>query len=494
MRPYWKHDPLQDEGRVGLIDPSMRKIVKSTAKGHLKLLVFLTVVLWTILCIFFGASHKRGELVYRLKLDLVNLDEGAIGQEITDMVMGAPHSNSAPTWVLNTRFSDISQVRPYAKKDALGVFVINKGLTERLTKALETGADYDPTAAITLLEQGSYHPLAQLMYIQESMAQMASMVGSNIAVQQLQRYRESTNATAKAMANLKALLNPISSTTENLGQYSLVLGPIVAPLSTMLMFLCIMVPIIMLKFGSYPGYKMVKQKHIFGSLVIIITVLSLIFSFFGTLAFMAFKGPDYNLQNQGLHITGGRFFSIWMAYLVTLLPTVLWIKTLVTFAPPAFVAVPTIMTIIPNMCASISVIELCPTFFKWFQGLPFYQGAMLHRYIISGAHERLGENLGILFGEIVFSLVLLYFTTVIHQHNVHNGVVDRMGWYRGSANYTGPSPKPPKEAPPVEASAKGLESGSHTHSTSKLYAPATVQITEEYTAEDAAMRDETVGI
>ncbi|KAJ1936685.1 hypothetical protein EC988_008124, partial [Linderina pennispora] len=112
---------------------------------------------------------------------------------------------------------------------------------------------------------------------------------------------------------------------------------------------------------------------------------------------------------------------------------------------PEFIALPSIFTVIPNLCSGIQVPELCPTFFKWFKGLPYYHGSMLSRYIMSGAHERIGMNLGVLFGLAVFSLILLFFSTMWQEHRISIGQVDSMGWYRTSQHYTGPNPKRPRQ-------------------------------------------------
>ncbi|KAJ1954163.1 hypothetical protein EC988_002581 [Linderina pennispora] len=495
---YWKYDADTDEGRVNLTDPSLRTQLKGILKRYLRLLGFMTVLLWLILSIFFGANHKRGELVNRLEIDIFDFDQGEYSQEIVDTLLTTPSDSTMPTWKLNTRYQSLGQAKKYIKDDGWGGLVIMPGMSDRLNDALTTGASYSATDAMMVLKQDSHHPLVQLTSIQPALRQAVVIANSAIATQLLQRFQESTDAEAKNNANVSTLLHPIDAVTVNLGPYGFSLSPLLAPLSLLMMFMCTLVPMIMLKFSSYPIYQAVRHRSIYLALITVISLLTLGFSFYGTLAFMAFRGSDYGKNHYGLHIDGGRFFAIWMTSWLTLLPMAFWLKSLVTFSTPEFIAVPSVITIIPSVCAGVTVVNVCPTFFKWFQAMPFYQGTMLTRYVISGAHNRVGENLGVLFGELVFSLVLLYICTMIQQHQVHAGNVDRMGWYRGSPYYTGPNPKRSTKAEEdtADSLAKDLERGK-----APMYTPAvshradgTIQIAEDQLTQDVSMRNETVGV
>ncbi|KAJ2486758.1 hypothetical protein EV174_000918 [Coemansia sp. RSA 2320] len=388
----------------------------------------------------------------------------------------------------------MEQARAYVKNDAWGMLVINRGLSAGLSAALSSGAVYNASAALTLLEQSGHHPIAQLMFIQPTLVQVAGAVASAMAVKQLAAYQSSGNITSRTSTNLHALLNPVGWTVENLGLFDFQLSTLVMPMAMLISFICVLVPLMMLKFGSYAAYKTTKHQHIYIALVFVALILCLVYSLFGTLAFLAFKGPDYGPKHQGLPITSGLVFSLWMCFFITLFPMALWLKALVTLVPPAFVAVPSVLTIIPSMCAGMTVVDLSPKFFRWMQALPFYQGGMLARYIVSGAHRRLGANLGILLGETAFSAALLYVATRINQHNVFTGAVDRMGNYRGTLGYTGSALVEPKAATlPTEpqVSSQSLESGIRQNA----HAPSTtMSIVDDNDNVDAAMRNETLAI
>ncbi|KAJ1831613.1 hypothetical protein LPJ63_004166 [Coemansia sp. RSA 2711] len=489
MQLYWKHRSAQDEERISLLHPSLRSTLKSSARRYLGTFVFCTLILWTILSIFFGANYKKSELVHNLAIDLVDLDRGPVGREISEIIMAMPQSMASPTWRLRADIRDIDQARRYARDNAWGVLVINSGLSGRLASALTLGTDYDASLALTMLKQGAYHPMAQPLYIQSTIAATASLVSAQVTARQLAEFKATANATARASANPHALLHPISMATENLGPYDFELGTLIPPLTFLLMTLCLLVPLMMSKFGAFPLYKRAKHLQIYAALVLVITGLCAVFALFGSLVFLAFKGPHYNTQRLGLPITGGRFFQLWSTYLLTLLPTMFWLKSLSLVVPTSYAAVPSIMTVIPNMCSAIVVLELCPPFFRWFQAMPFFQGGMLTRYVISGAHARLGENLGVLFGELGFSLALLFACTRMHQHNVVAGNVDIMGNYTVSWSDIIPRLRAQSAAMPAE---RVLEQGEQPQHTSVL--PDLIPITDEFSTHQNSMRNETVAI
>ncbi|KAJ2543747.1 hypothetical protein GGF49_001829 [Coemansia sp. RSA 1853] len=333
--------------------------------------------------------------------------------------------------------------------------------------------------------------MAQPLYIQSTMASMASALSAQLAARQIAEFKALASETAKTSVNMQALLHPISSKEEDLGPYNLELSTLIPPLTMLLMTLCVLVPLMMLKFGAYPLYKQANHIQVFTSAALIVFGLCVIFSLFGALVFLAFKGPNYNTQLQGLPINGGRFFKIWMSYLLTLLPTMLWLKSLSLVVPTTYAAVPSVMTIIPNVCSAIVALELCPPFFKWFQAMPFFQGCMLTRYVVSGAHNRLGENLGVLFGELAFSLLLLFACTALHQRNVCLGVVNFMGNYNITWSDTAVGKRKPVQQP-APTTDRILESGDQPQRVS--FSSEAVPITDEYTTAQDTMRNRTLAI
>ncbi|KAJ1964935.1 hypothetical protein GGI12_001097 [Dipsacomyces acuminosporus] len=85
-------------------------------------------------------------------------------------------------------------------------------------------------------------------------------------------------------------------------------------------------------------------------------------------------------------------------------------------------------------------VNLAPDFFRWFYATPFFNGAMLFRYILSGAYPKLGLNLGVLLGEAALMSVLLFFTASFRQCTALTGITDIQGWYRGSLFFKSPIP------------------------------------------------------
>ncbi|ORX71770.1 Cullin-domain-containing protein [Linderina pennispora] len=102
-------------------------------------------------------------------------------------------------------------------------------------------------------------------------------------------------------------------------------------------------------------------------------------------------------------------------------------------------------TATPNLNAllnpvSYTKIDLTPRFFRWFYATPFFNGAMLFRYIISGAYKRIGENVGIMLGEIAIMACALGITAWLRQYMAVNGICDVPGFIHGNPFYNSPVP------------------------------------------------------
>ncbi|KAJ2524357.1 hypothetical protein GGI11_000879 [Coemansia sp. RSA 2049] len=156
------------------------------------------------------------------------------------------------------------------------------------------------------------------------------------------------------------------------------------------------------------------------------------------LALSAFEGPGYSAN--ALHFTVGRFFAVWGTTTMTVLATALWLLNWLLILPPDVLGLPSLFTIQPNIACILIVPELAPGFFRWIYALPFYNGAMLLRYILSGAYPHIGTNVGIILGEICVMAVLLYITIGLRQLAVLRGVSDEAGWYRGNIFFDTPVP------------------------------------------------------
>ncbi|KAJ1725685.1 hypothetical protein LPJ53_000164 [Coemansia erecta] len=455
--------------------------------------------LWFVLALFYGKNFKRSMYAYRIDIDIINLDDGPVGQNITNTILALPKAKTSPTWRLKTDISTIDEAREYTRKYAWGALVINKGLSGNLNNSLATGSSYNSSAAITILEQEGRHPIAQLLFVKFTLEGTVGSIATQYAIQQLADYKSAIAGSddKDVVANIEALFRPIGYTVERVGFYGFSLSAVLLPLGMMVSFVCVLVPVMMLKFGSYPAYRTTRHRSIFRFLVGVIFVLCLGFSFYATLAFLAFRGPNYNKQELGLPVTGGRFFSIWMTYLLTIFPMSLWIKSLSILIPPAFVAIPSVLTLIPNTLAGLTVAELSSNFFKWFHGLPFYQGGVLGRYVIGGGYPKLGQCLGVLFGETVFSLILLYFCTLIQQHFVHTGAVDHMGNYRGTKAYLGSAfNKTPivDDGRAEEPSDSSIEAGKTTSRQRRVSEQIMSIVDDEEMITQAGMQNETVAL
>ncbi|KAJ2657895.1 hypothetical protein IWW48_004293 [Coemansia sp. RSA 1200] len=175
--------------------------------------------------------------------------------------------------------------------------------------------------------------------------------------------------------------------------------------------LCTVDALIEWKYRTFCFYLRAKLNHLWLATLVLLLAWTTYMGMLAALALSAFEGPGYSAN--ALRFTVGRFFAVWGTTTMTVLAAALWLLNWLLILPPDVLGLPSLFTIQPNIACILVAPELAPGFFKWIYALPFYNGAMLLRYILSGAYPHIGTNVGIILGEICVMAVLLYITIAI---------------------------------------------------------------------------------
>ncbi|KAJ2470675.1 hypothetical protein EV174_006076, partial [Coemansia sp. RSA 2320] len=77
------------EGRISLLDSSLRSELRSRGLYYVRLMGISTVMLWAAMSIFYGAVFRRSTYIYRTQLELVDLDHGPVGAGIVQAALAA---------------------------------------------------------------------------------------------------------------------------------------------------------------------------------------------------------------------------------------------------------------------------------------------------------------------------------------------------------------------------------------------------------------------
>ncbi|KAJ1948315.1 hypothetical protein EC988_005228 [Linderina pennispora] len=426
-----------DEARLSIFDPRMYKTWRVNGTYYLRVMAISIVALWLPLCLFYGAAYRRSVNVNHIHIEVIDLDKGPIGNAVTNAAMGALRNNNNPTWRVRRDIDSIQSAKEWIKNHGWGGVVVNPGASDRLVQALNGRPEYNPDDALTVIVSSGRNPIGEPLFAQPALLELAIHVKSRFAIRSLTDFKRSG---ATATPNLNALLNPVSYTTVDVSPYAPPLAPVLYLFPFLVGFLCTIGMLITWKMTTFTFFLKARFLHVWTALLSLVLAWACIIGLYGSLAILAFKGPDYGAEHEGRTYTAGRFFSIWFTIMAVITALALWNLAWFMLLPPDFIGLLSVSTVIPNVVSCLVPVELTPRFFRWFYATPFFNGAMLFRYIISGAYKRIGENVGIILGEIAIMACALGVTAWLRQYMAVNGICDVPGFIHGNPFYNSPVP------------------------------------------------------
>ncbi|KAJ2044672.1 hypothetical protein H4S04_006082 [Coemansia sp. S16] len=395
-------------------------------------------MIWVGLSIFYGAMFQRSSLVNNINIHVVDLDGGLIGAKVTRMVLDMHATPSMPVWQAKTDIHSLEQAKSWVRDHGWGALVINPGASDRLQHALTVGGEYSASDAMTLVESSGRMVIASMLFVQPALIAAAGDVSQRFSAQQVANYQYDKPAQVLGQPNLSALLRPISYTTVDVAPEAFLLAPIMTAFGFLACLLSAVGVMIMWKLTSFSFFIQVRFRDLVLMWITLILGLALLLSLYLSLAFLAFRGPEYNAV--ALTYTTATFFKIWFTGTAVVLALSLWLFTWFLNMPPIFISLPSVFTVIPNIISCISTFELAPTFYRFMYATPFFNGSRIVQYVVSGAYPTLGRNIGVLVGEIAIMSIALVFSIWLRQMLALRGISDPLGWFRGSMYFQSPVP------------------------------------------------------
>ncbi|KAJ1947980.1 hypothetical protein FBU59_001806 [Linderina macrospora] len=435
----WKHQP-EDDGRVSLRDPSVRMAVKNTTKTYIFIILIMSCIHWFVGSMYYGVNYKRTDYVKNTDVKVIDLDGGYIGGNVTQLLLQTPPGDGQPTYVKHDGVGTVDEAKEFVRKHGWGAVVINPGLTERYTSAMMKGTEYVPEDAITAVYTTGRNAMVTLVYIEGSIAATIMKVNVKFSVGALSQFKQAAAAagTRTITPNAAAVIHPIGYTVVDVAPFNYAIAIIAATFMFFVSLACIFAPMLGWKLSSFMLFLKIRYRDLAVFWVGVITTWVLIISCYASLAFLAYKGPDYN--TLALEYTAGTFFKIWFTVFGVVLALAFWIYSLLLMVPPLYFGIVSLSHFIPNVASSIVPLETAPKFFRMFRVLPFYNGTMLIRTITSGAYPHVGQNIGILVGEVVFSFFVFLFAIWLRQRLVVMGIADIPGNIYGRPGFHSPVP------------------------------------------------------
>ncbi|KAJ2833863.1 hypothetical protein GGI24_000656 [Coemansia furcata] len=432
---WWRYRASEDSGRVGFGDSDLRPELKRRVRSYIYVLITSFLMIWVGLSIFYGAMFHRSSLVNNINIYVIDLDGGFIGANVTRMVLDMHATPSTPVWLTKTDIQSVDQAKSWVRNHGWGALVINPGASDRFHRALTSGGEYSASDAMTLIESSGRMVMAGMLFVQPALTAVAGEVSQSFAAQQVANYKLTQS---HEQTNLSVLLHPISYTTVDVAKEAFLLAPIMTAFGFLACLLSAVGAMIMWKLTSFSFFIKVRFRDLTLMWLALILGLALIISLYLSLAFLAFRGPDYN--TAALTYTPATFFKIWFTGTAVVLALSLWLFTWFLNLPPIFISFPSVVTVVSNVISCISTFELAPTFYRFMYATPFFNGSRIVQYIVSGAYPTLGRNVGVLVGEIALMSLALTASIWVRQMLALRGISDPLGWFRGSMYFQSPVP------------------------------------------------------
>ncbi|KAJ2557657.1 hypothetical protein EV175_001208 [Coemansia sp. RSA 1933] len=433
--------------RISMFSAEFRPTLRQRGVYYVRMLVISLFAIWVPLCLFYGAVYKRTSFAHLIRLAIVNFDNGPVGSTVTQalLLQNQPSNHTRPLWQQRNGFGSDHDVSEWVRTDGWAALVIHSNASRQLELALAGGAEaYNPDNAMTLFVSTGRQPIIYSLVIASATASDLGIATNAFAVKMVQEIQSGSIGIAGA-SNLQTAAAAAVLLTQPVSYRQIDVAPLtfnIAPLSNLFGFLagmfCTIGPMMGWKMASFPFYLKVRHRDLWIGAVGLLLAWTTLMGMYAALALSAFRGPGYS--ENALRYTAGRFFSLWSTATATLLAVALWLFSWYALLTPELLGLASVTTLLPNIVSTISVAELAPHFYRWMHALPFYNGAMLYRYILSGAYPRIGANLGIILGEICAMSLVLGAVMYVRQMMVLLGTGDAPGWIRGNLFFSTPVP------------------------------------------------------
>lgn len=343
----------------------------------------------------FGSMFEESHRVYKLKVLMVNYDDGPIA---TSLQTAAESFKSAefPTIIEHpvVDYPDVwSVVQAVRGGGYWGAIYTHAGASSSLVAALgggEAAATYNASGAITYVWNEARYAATSESEIE---ANMEKLIAATSGIYQATDGRASLEKVNSSDPNaLKALYEPIVSSNYNIKPTTqavrVVYGALPMVFSILMQFFFLM---------AINGVSQHLQLYSHMSIpvnAVIRLLASLTHTFFGSLCFAgvirAFK-EDWNL-------TTAEFFCMWMIFWLDMHINFCVIDVATTLLPLHFFSFFVLTWVIINISSTLTPFELVPGFYRWSYALPAHEAfTVLIQIWSDGAINRLKIALPIMF-------------------------------------------------------------------------------------------------
>ncbi|ORX73950.1 hypothetical protein DL89DRAFT_299569 [Linderina pennispora] len=262
---YWKFQPDSDSGRIGIFSSEIHPCITRCIIGHLRIILVGIVVIWTLLCLYYSSVYKCSTFAHNVVVQIVDLDGGPVGANITQMVLDTPTKDSLPIWSRVDGLGSSESVETWIRDSAWSALVINPALSDSLSNTLHNGSSYNSSQALTVIESSDRHPTGEMMFIKTAMRNAISTVLYQYSfkiVQAFQLHRMDASRSDGAQTTPVALLQPIGYTTVDESLDTSSNARLVFLSGCLCMMVCSLSKMLIWRTASYPLFTKVRFRDL----------------------------------------------------------------------------------------------------------------------------------------------------------------------------------------------------------------------------------------
>jgi hypothetical protein len=392
---FFDKDPITSKARADYL----KIVVAST--------LFVTIAIWTVLSIYWGALWKSVELTHHLDGWVVDFDGGEIGSTVSQY-LAAIHAKDSISWHVqpaNLFPNGPADLAHAVSEEQCWVAVaINAGATSRLTQAVESAnSTYDGSLAITAFGNEARNENAYGALILPNIQKPLQQVSQQFAISYAQQIATQSNLQALLSQAPNVVTQPLWYTIDNLHPFDV---PVAAAVDFVgLIYLLILSFIIANQQFAARLQSGIQRRLRTRSLVMLRVAAPVITYFWISLMYsllsVAFGVPF----NRKFGHSG--FLVYWMMSWCGMMALGLGLEAMLTLLTAKFIAFFLILWIIGNVSVCYYPIDALPSIFRYGYAAPFYNVSRTVRTVVFGTQNRVGMNFGIQFAWVAVSCVTL---------------------------------------------------------------------------------------
>ncbi|KIM91852.1 hypothetical protein PILCRDRAFT_761064 [Piloderma croceum F 1598] len=374
-------------------------ITSKARAEYLKLLVagtmLVSVAIWAVLSIYWGALWKTEDLIHNLEGWVVDFDGGEVGSAVTQY-FAAIHAKDHLSWRVQS--ADLFPNGPgdlahaVVEEKCWVAIAINPGATNTLTQAVDTAnATYNSTLAVTAFGNEARNENAYSFLIVPNLQQPLQQISQQFANQNAQQLASRTNLQAILSQAPSLVTQPLGYTIDNLRPFDI---PVAAAVDFVgLIYLLILSFIIAAQQLNARLQSGIQRRLRMKSLLILRIVAPIITYFWISLMYSALSQAFNVPFNRKFGHSG--FLVYWMMSWCGMMALGLALEAALTLLTMKFIPFFLILWIITNVSVCFYPIPVLPSIYRYGYAAPFYNVSNAVRTILFNTRNQVGLNFGV---------------------------------------------------------------------------------------------------